>query len=292
VGERNDRQSGIATIDRPRISPALRVAGEVEDVPGAIDRGGGFTVSESVGQGAVAGQPRLTFETEAQRIWRVRKQFGTRGSSYLEESRNGLDYDEVERARRVDAKLREILRWGIPEPGGTGAGKGLPTSFLATALLSTQADVTDVLGRSLHDDGTASGKDQIAAALQAVAQDPLFLALLRQTQARRDEAFTDRGAKKTARGSVFKVAADRVKEAREEVERLQKIVEDSEDVEGHLGDLYQERQRCDGEQECRRRWDESGENSDHRCHILGRSRCGPRQGIPCPECPAAVGLIS
>jgi hypothetical protein len=189
----------------------------------------------------------LTFEMEAQRIWRVRKQFGKRGSSLLQESRNGQDYDDVERARRVDAKLREILRWGIAEPGGSGAGKGLPTSFLATALLSTQADVTDVLDRSLHDDGTASGKDQIAAALQAVAQDPLFLALLRQAQARRDEAYTDKGAKKTARGSVFKVASDRVKEAREEKERLEKIVEDSEGVERHLEDLYQERARCDEE---------------------------------------------
>ena len=57
----------------------------------------------------------LTFETEAQRIWRVRKQFGKPGSSYLEESRNGQDFSEVERARGVDARLREILRWGIPE---------------------------------------------------------------------------------------------------------------------------------------------------------------------------------
>jgi DNA repair exonuclease SbcCD ATPase subunit len=189
----------------------------------------------------------LTFEMEAQRIWRVRKQFGKRGSSLLQESRNGQDYDDVERARRVDARLREILRWGIPEPGGSGAGKGLPTSFLATALLSTQSDVADVLGHSLHDDGTASGKDQIAAALQAVAQDPLFLALLRQAQERRDEAYTDKGAKKTARGSVFKVAADRVKETREEKERLEKVVEESEGVERHLEDLYRQRERCDEE---------------------------------------------
>jgi hypothetical protein len=189
----------------------------------------------------------LTFETEAQRIWRVRKQFGTRGSSYLEESRNGQDYNEVERARRVDARLREILRWGIPEPGGSGSGKGIPTSFLATALLSTQADVADVLRSGLHEDGTTSGKDQIAAALEAVAQDPLFVEMLRQTQARRDEAYTDRGAKKTARGSVFKVAADRVKEAREEVEKLQKVVDDSEGVERQLGDLYQQRDRTNEE---------------------------------------------
>ena len=114
----------------------------------------------------------MTFETEAQRIWRIRKQFGKNGSSLLQESRNGQDFDDVERGRRVDAKLREILRWGIPEPGGTGGGKGLPTSFLATALLSPQEDVSAVLRDSLRDDPTASGKEQIAAALQAVAQDP------------------------------------------------------------------------------------------------------------------------
>jgi len=67
----------------------------------------------------------LTFETEAQRIWRVRKQFGKTGSSVLQESRNGRDFDDVERGRKVDGKLREILRWGIPEPGGAHAGKGL-----------------------------------------------------------------------------------------------------------------------------------------------------------------------
>ena len=189
----------------------------------------------------------LTFETEAQRIWRVRKQFGKPGSSYLEESRNGQDFEEVERGRGVDAKLRDILRWGIPEPGGAGAGKGVPSSFLATALLSTQDDVANVLRSGLREDGAASGKEQIAAALQAVAQDPLFLVLLREVQARRDEAFTDKGAKKTARGTVFKVAADRVREAREEVDRLQKIAEESEDVEGHLEALYQERRRCDEE---------------------------------------------
>ena len=55
---------------------------------------------------------------------------------------------------------------------------------------------------------------------EAVAQDPLFVALLRQTQARRDEAYTDKGGKKTAKGSVFKEAADRLKEARDEKERL------------------------------------------------------------------------
>src|SRR5260370_15801446 len=114
----------------------------------------------------------ITFETGPQRIWRVRKEFRRGGAALLQESRNGVDFDDVERARRVDAKLRDILRWGIPEPGGALGSKGLPTSFLATVLLSTQLDVTSVLGHSLQDDPSGTGKERIAAALQAVAQGP------------------------------------------------------------------------------------------------------------------------
>jgi uncharacterized protein YhaN len=183
----------------------------------------------------------LTFESEAQRIWRVRKQFGKSGSSLLQESRNGQDFDDVERGRKVDAKLREILGWGIPEPGGAGGAKGLPTSFLATVLLSPQDDVSAALGSSLDGDSISSGKERIAAALQAVAQDPLFGLLLRETQARRDAAYTDKGAKKTAKGTVFKEAAERVKQTREEKEKLEHIVADSENVEQQLYELTHRR---------------------------------------------------
>ncbi|MGC2769199.1 MAG: hypothetical protein WB607_27105, partial [Candidatus Acidiferrum sp.] len=183
----------------------------------------------------------MTFETEAQRIWRVRKQFGKGGSSLLQESRNGKDFDDLERGRKVDGKLREILRWGIPEPGGTGGAKGLPASFLATALLSPQEDVSAVLYSSLQGDPTGSGKEQIAAALQAVAQDPLFVALLRETQARRDAAYTDRGAKSIARGSVFKIAADRLVQTRAEKEKLERIVFESEGAERQLRELTERR---------------------------------------------------
>ena len=176
----------------------------------------------------------LTFETEAQRIWRVKKEFRKGGASVLEESKNGVDFDEVERARKVDGRLRDLLRWGIPEPGGSGGSKGLPTSFLSTVLLSTQSDVTAVLSDSLQGDSTGTGKERIAAALQAVSQDPLFVALLNATQARRDEAYTEKGAKKTAKGTVFKAAADRINEARDEKEQLQRIVDDSEGVEKQL----------------------------------------------------------
>jgi hypothetical protein len=179
----------------------------------------------------------MTFDTEAQRIWRVRKQFGKSGSSLLQESRNGVDFDDVAKGRSVDGRLREILRWGILEPGGSGAGKGIPTSFLATALLSTQSNVTAVLESDLQGDPAPSGKERIAAALQAVSQDPLFVSVLRATRARRDEAFTERGARKTARDSPFKIAAERLREIREERENLQALVDESEGVEQHLREL-------------------------------------------------------
>src|SRR5215203_584316 len=45
----------------------------------------------------------LEFETDAQRIWRVRKQFSKSGGfSILEESRDGIDFSEVEKGRKVD----------------------------------------------------------------------------------------------------------------------------------------------------------------------------------------------
>jgi DNA repair exonuclease SbcCD ATPase subunit len=183
----------------------------------------------------------ITFETEAQRIWRVRKQFGKSGSSLLQESRDGRNFDDVERGRKVDGKLRQILCWGIAEPGGAGGAKGLPTSFLATVLLSPQDDVSAALESSLEVDATNSAKERIAIALQAVAQDPLFVSLLRKIQERRDTAYTDKGAKKTARGSVFKEAAERVKQAREEKEKLERIVADSESVERQLRELIERR---------------------------------------------------
>ena len=191
--------------------------------------------------GATTPVVELTFETEPQRIWRVRKDFGKSGSSHLEVSKNGRDFEDAERGRKVDGKLREILGWGIPEPGGSATSKGLPQSFLATALLSTQADVTAMLRETLSGDVGESGKEQIAAALQAVAQDPLFVALLRSTQARRDEAYTEKGTKKTAKGSVLKIAAERVNRARDEMEELQRVVSDSEGAETQLRELIDRR---------------------------------------------------
>jgi len=80
----------------------------------------------------------LTFESEPQRIWRVRKTFGATPQAYLDESRDGVDFQLETRGREVDGRLSEILRWGLAPPGGKGRPKGLPMTFLSTALLAEQ----------------------------------------------------------------------------------------------------------------------------------------------------------
>ena len=198
----------------------------------------------------------LHFQTEEQRFWRVHKMFGKGGSSELDESRNGQDFEEAERGRKVDGRLRALLGWGVSEPGGSGAARGVPKSFLATVLLSTQTNVDSVLGESLEADQDPSGKDQIAAALQAVSQDPLFVDLLRTVQTKRDEAYTPGGARSHARGSAFKTAADRVNTARQAMESLQHIVSASEAAE------HQVRERAENRDRRQRVLDEAREKAD------------------------------
>ncbi|MSP59451.1 MAG: hypothetical protein EXR72_03750 [Myxococcales bacterium] len=143
--------------------------------------------------------------------------------------------------RKVDSELRAILGWGITEPGGANAKKGLPTSFLAGALLSTQKDVGALLAESLAGDSADSGKNRLAEALQALAQDPLFKKLLDRVRARYDRAFSEGGGKRTAKDSIFKVASEGVRRAREERDEAQRLVDDSASVEGGLSDLAAQR---------------------------------------------------
>ena len=147
----------------------------------------------------------LTFETGPQRIWRVRKSFGkgAEGSSYLDFSRDGKTFTQDAKGREVDGRIRDLLQWGLPEPGGKGRPRGVSESFLATTLLADQRAVAAVLDRSLDDDSDESGKAQLTAALQALAQDPVFRAVVARTQERVDEAFTGTGQRSRRRGSPW-----------------------------------------------------------------------------------------
>ena len=71
-----------------------------------------------------------------------------------------------------------MLAWGIAAPGGKGAPRGLPISFLTNALLAPQTDVESILTQSLSEDGANTGKLRLNKALSTLAQDPVFKKVL------------------------------------------------------------------------------------------------------------------
>ena len=177
-------------------------------------------------------QVKLTFETEPQRIWRVRKSFGkgSDGSSYLDFSRDGKTFTQDAKGREVDGRIRDLLRWGLPAPGGKGSPRGFSESFLATTLLADQRAVAAVLDRNLDDDSDESGKGQLTAALQALAEDPVFRAVVARTQQRVDEAFTGTGQRSRRRGSPWINLRDQRQAADQRRTEIRRRVTESDDA--------------------------------------------------------------
>jgi DNA repair exonuclease SbcCD ATPase subunit len=152
-----------------------------------------------------SGEPyvELVFESEPQRIWRVRKTFGTT-KAFLDESRNGVDFTLETRGREVEGRLSDILRWGLAAPGGKGRPKGMPMTFLSTVLLAEQDRVEAIFDdHALGKDSDESGKKQLIEALQAMAEDPLFKTVLARVQERVDKAFNKTGGRRTGKDSPW-----------------------------------------------------------------------------------------
>ena len=187
-------------------------------------------------------QVELTFETEPQRIWRVRKSFGkgTDGSSYLDFSRDGRTFTQEAKGRHVDGRIRELLRWGLRPPGGKGSPRGFSESFLATTLLADQREVAAVFDRSLDDDSDESGKEQLTAVLQALVQDPVFRTVVARTQQRVDEAFTGTGQRSRRRGSPWMDLRDDRQAADQRRMDIRRRVAESEDARARVDQFREE----------------------------------------------------
>jgi len=182
----------------------------------------------------------LTFVDDDDRHWRIKKSFGAtsaQAKAELGTSKDGVSFVHDCDGRAVDEQLRKLLGWGIPAPGGKGAPRGLPTSFLANVLLGAQSDVEAILGQSTEDDATGSGKERLRKALAGLAEDPWFKRVLVEAQKKVDAYFTPTGQKKRGKGSPFAAAADHVKQRGEKLEDLRKSAAESRAIEETVGAL-------------------------------------------------------
>jgi len=186
---------------------------------------------------AAAPQVELVFQTEPQRIWRVRKTFGAGAQAFLDESRDGADFHVEARGREVDGRLRGLLRWGLTPPGGKGHVKGMPMTFLSTALLAEQDRVAAIFEQSLSKDSDESGKKWLVEALQAMAEDPLFKRVLGKVQARVNEAFTETGKRRTGKGSPWTHIRDLIKQKEEYARSCNEQAQKSQALEAEIQQL-------------------------------------------------------
>ena len=153
-------------------------------------------------------------------VWKITKEFGSRGSACLERvGESGALLPEAQ-GRAVEGKLRELFAWGIPVPGGKAAPRGLPQSYLTTALLGCQDQVTAILKASLADDGVDTGRCFVTRALGALSQDPLVGQVMQRLEKRVAEVFTPAGKVK-ANGPL----AERAREINDQEQRLESLSE-------------------------------------------------------------------
>lgn len=178
----------------------------------------------------------LTFEADDGRFWRVTKEFGE-GSAELKSSKDGQNFTMEAKARDVDAKLRSLLEWGVPSPGGKGGPRGAPDAFLVNALLAGQTEVETILGKSLDDDVADTGKLRLTRALAALAQDPLFKTVLQTAQAEVDAFFSPTGKKRSGAKSRFTIVGDRVKALQDELANVRAQLEQSASTEAMVNEL-------------------------------------------------------
>ena len=192
----------------------------------------------------------LTLEEEAQRVWRVQKRFGGSGArTYLEFSRDGETFSQDGSGREVEGALHGILRWGIEPPGGKRGARGMPSSFITTALLGDQSDIKAILGASLDGDLNDTGRDRLTEALQALAEDPRFKQVLASVQERVDEAFTQTGRRSSGRASPWTKLREERSAAEQGEQDIRQRVEESEAARERVRELSEQLLEADAEVE-------------------------------------------
>lgn len=186
--------------------------------------------------GESAPQVSLTFEKD-ERFWRVEKTFGAKGTARLESSKDTHTFVPEARGREVEEKLRKLLQWGVMPPGGTGGPRGLPTSFLTNALLAPQNAVDAILAGGIEEDSDDSGKLRLTAALSALAQNPLFAAVLKEAQKEADRWLTPTGRRRLGSDSEFSKVNEEIKSLQGELGEVSEALARSSGIEAEANTL-------------------------------------------------------
>lgn len=173
----------------------------------------------------------LTFVDDTGRYWKVTKEFGSEKSAELRQSKDGVTFTLDGKQREVEEKLRKLLGWGIPAPGGKSAPRGLPSSFLANVLLAPQTDVDSILTASLAEDVADTGRLRLNKALATLAQDPMLKKVLDVAQAEVTRHFTPTGQRTRKATSPFALASDAVKKLQRDLDELRGKLDESQGVE-------------------------------------------------------------
>ncbi len=162
----------------------------------------------------------------------VHKRFSRSRTGFARlQHKRGDSLETLAQGRAVDTELRRRLGWGIPEPGGRGGATGVPTSFLAEALLGEQALPYDVLARSLQDDRDGSGRERLLEALQHVVFDAQTQGLMQTVAQEVQSRFTETGAPKRGKDTALGAAQREREDAEQTHAQLQAQREELERVE-------------------------------------------------------------
>ena len=197
---------------------------------------------------SAAGQfPRVSITFECQgATWKLEKVFapGSRAKASLDKSTDGgTRYQPHAQGRDVEGKLRDLLQWGLAAPGGRGATHRSET-FLTTALLGKQGEVSAIFEASLKGDQDDSGRTLVTRALDALGQDPLVTKLLERLKDRTGEVYTAKGRHSRKLDSPLVRAQSELREREARVRALEEAARQGKEIEQEVVQLLRARERA------------------------------------------------
>jgi hypothetical protein len=157
--------------------------------------------------------------------WRLKKEFSRSGKAGLHRlPASGGSILESE-GRAVEGKLQTLLDWGIKPPGGrSGGGRGMPASYLTTALLGRQDRVGEIFTAELAGDKHESGREALTQALGALGQDPLVGAVLGRLDKELQPVFSEKsGQQRRGQDSPIVQMTEKVKAQEQVVQELERL---------------------------------------------------------------------